>query len=278
MTDAYEKIDLPVAAVLADVERAGIRVDPKALDAMSLTMEKEVRRLEKEIWELAGVEFNVNSPTQLAEILFDKLNLQAPFRRGKGRVRSTAADVLEDLAEQHPMPAKVIEYREIAKFKSTYVDSLPKLIHRGYRAAAYEFFADEHGDGTTEFVRSEFAEHSDSDGTGAADSRGVCGGAGKCVDCGGLFADRVAGDGAFFERSGFAGSVSERRGHSRAHGAGSVWRGADGADRGTPAGGEGDQLRDYLWIVAVRAGAAVGDSAERGGAVYQLRISRGIAA
>ena len=130
LTVAYEKIDLPVAAVLAEVERAGIRVDPKALDAMSLTMEKEVRRLEKEIWELAGVEFNVNSPTQLAEILFDKLNLQGPFRRGRGRVRSTAADVLEDLAEQHAMPAKIIEYREVAKLKSTYVDTLPKLIHR----------------------------------------------------------------------------------------------------------------------------------------------------
>jgi DNA polymerase-1 len=130
LVTAYEKIDLPVAAVLAEVERAGVRVDPKALDAMSLTMEKEVRRLEKEIWELAGVEFNVNSPTQLAEILFDKLNLQAPFRRGRGRVRSTAADVLEDLAEQHAIPAKVIEYREVSKLKSTYVDSLPKLIHR----------------------------------------------------------------------------------------------------------------------------------------------------
>ena len=126
----YEKIDMPVAAVLADVERIGIRVDPQALDAMSQVMEKEVRRLEKEIWQLAGAEFNVNSPTQLAEILFDKLNLQPPFRRGKGRVRSTAADVLEDIAEQHPIPAKVIEYREVAKLKSTYVDALPKLIHR----------------------------------------------------------------------------------------------------------------------------------------------------
>jgi len=130
VVEAYEKIDLPVAAVIADVERAGIRVDPKALDAMSQTMEKEVRRLEKEIWELAGAEFNVNSPTQLAEILFDKLGLQAPFKRGKGRVRSTAAEVLEDLAEQHAIPAKVIEYREVAKLKSTYVDALPKLIHK----------------------------------------------------------------------------------------------------------------------------------------------------
>jgi DNA polymerase-1 len=130
LQSVYEKIDLPVAVVLANIERAGIRVDPKALDAMSLAMEKEVRRLEKEIWEMAGFEFNVNSPTQLAEVLFDKLNLQAPMRRGRGRVRSTAVDILEDLAAQHPLPAKIIEYREIAKLKSTYVDSLPKLINR----------------------------------------------------------------------------------------------------------------------------------------------------
>jgi DNA polymerase I len=129
LESVYEKIDLPLAPVLADIERAGIRVDPKELDKMSRSMEKEVRRLEKEIWKLAGSEFNVNSPTQLAEILFDKLNLQPNARRGKAKARSTAADILEELSAQHPLPAKVIEYREIAKLKSTYVDALPKLIH-----------------------------------------------------------------------------------------------------------------------------------------------------
>jgi DNA polymerase I len=129
LTEVYEKIDLPLAPVLAEMERAGVRVDPKALETMSNAMEKEVRRLEKEIWELAGLEFNVNSPTQLAEILFDKLNLQPPARRGKGKVRSTAADILEEMGGQHALPGKVIEYREIAKLKSTYVDALPKLIH-----------------------------------------------------------------------------------------------------------------------------------------------------
>ena len=129
LTEVYEMIDLPLAPVLAEMERIGIRVDPQALDVMSKSMEKEVRRLEKEIWKLAGSEFNVNSPTQLAEILFDKLNLQPPSRRGKGKVRSTAADILEEMADQHELPGKVIEYREIAKLKSTYVDALPKLIH-----------------------------------------------------------------------------------------------------------------------------------------------------
>ena len=129
LEDVYKRIDLPLAPVLADIERIGIRVDPKELGKMSQTMEKEVRRLEKEIWKLAGSEFNVNSPTQLAEILFDKLNLQPNARRGKAKARSTAADILEELSAQHPLPAKIIEYREIAKLKSTYVDALPKLIH-----------------------------------------------------------------------------------------------------------------------------------------------------
>ena len=129
LDSVYEKIDLPLAPVIADMERAGIRVDPEELGKMSKTMEKEIRRLEKEIWKLAGSEFNVNSPAQLAEILFDKLNLQPNARRGKAKARSTAADILEELSAQHPLPAKIIEYREIAKLKSTYVDALPKLIH-----------------------------------------------------------------------------------------------------------------------------------------------------
>ncbi len=125
----YEKIDLPLAPVLAGMERTGIRIEPTELEKMSEAMDGEVRRLEKEIWKLAGVEFNVNSPPQLAEILFDKLNLQANPRRGKAKARSTAADVLEELSAQHPLPAKVVEFREVSKLKSTYVDALPKLIH-----------------------------------------------------------------------------------------------------------------------------------------------------
>jgi len=127
----YEEIDLPLAPVLAEMERVGVRVEPKELDKMSQAMDKEVRRLEKEIWGMAGVEFNVNSPPQLAEILFDKLNLQPNARRGKAKARSTAADVLEELAAQHPLPAKVVEFREVSKLKSTYVDALPRLVHPG---------------------------------------------------------------------------------------------------------------------------------------------------
>ena len=126
--ELYEKIDRLLAPVLARMERAGVRVDPQALAAMSAEMEKEIGALEKEIHELAGFGFNVNSPQQLAEVLFDKMGLASP-RRGRSKARSTAADVLEELALVHELPRKVLDFRELAKLKSTYVDSLPKLIH-----------------------------------------------------------------------------------------------------------------------------------------------------
>ena len=91
-------------------------------------MEKEIAAHEAEIYELAGQPFNINSSQQLGEILFDKLGLPAPRRTGKTKGRSTAAEVLEELAAKHPLPKKIIEYREVAKLKSTYVDALPKLI------------------------------------------------------------------------------------------------------------------------------------------------------
>ncbi|MCU1343615.1 MAG: polA, partial [Candidatus Acidoferrum typicum] len=128
LANLYETIDLPLAPVLASMERHGVRLDRKALATMSATMESEMRALEKTIWDLAGSEFNINSPLQLAEILFDKLNLGAGGKR-RSKPRSTAAEVLEELALTHELPRKVLEYREISKLKSTYVDALPRLIH-----------------------------------------------------------------------------------------------------------------------------------------------------
>jgi DNA polymerase-1 len=129
LLELYEKVDLPLAPVLARMERAGVRVDPSALSDMSAAMDEELRGMERRIYEHAGGEFNINSPQQLAEILFDKLQLPLPRKYGRGKVRSTAADVLEDLAALHELPRAIIEYREIAKLKSTYVDALPRLIH-----------------------------------------------------------------------------------------------------------------------------------------------------
>jgi len=126
----YETIDLPLAPVLARMEAAGVRVDPNELDKISAKMQHEITALEKSIYKLAGFEFNPNSPLQLAEVLFDRLNLQPPRqRRGGAKARSTAADVLEELALIHELPKKVLDYRELTKLKSTYADVLPRLIH-----------------------------------------------------------------------------------------------------------------------------------------------------
>jgi DNA polymerase-1 len=128
LVDVYEKIDLPLAPVLARMEAAGIRVDRKELEIISAKAEEEIARLEKSIYELAGFEFKINSPQQLAEVLFDRLNLQPP-RRSRAKSRSTAAEVLDELALIHELPRKVLEYRELAKLKSTYADALPRLIN-----------------------------------------------------------------------------------------------------------------------------------------------------
>jgi len=128
LLEIYERIDLPLAPVLVRMERAGVRIAPDALAAMSRALEEEIAAREKEIHEMAGAPFNINSPPQLAEVLFDKLGLAAPRKSAKTGARSTAADVLEDLAGKHPLPAKVLEFREAAKLKSTYVDALPRLI------------------------------------------------------------------------------------------------------------------------------------------------------
>ncbi|MFZ0639713.1 MAG: DNA polymerase I [Candidatus Acidiferrales bacterium] len=124
---AYQKIDLPLAPVLSRIERAGVCIHPKTLKKISATLEEEIAGFEKRIYELAGFEFNINSPVQLAEVLYDKLNLALP-RRTRGKSRSTAAEILTELAPLHELPKLVIDYREMAKLKSTYADVLHEMI------------------------------------------------------------------------------------------------------------------------------------------------------
>jgi len=128
LAELYETIDLPLARVLARIEETGIRIDPAQLSVMSARMEEELARLTAEIYVLAGKTFNVNSPQQLGKVLFEDLKLPPPVKYGKGKVISTAAAVLEALAEQYPIAQKVLDFRQIAKLKGTYVDALPALI------------------------------------------------------------------------------------------------------------------------------------------------------
>ena len=125
----YRDLEMPLVPVLADVERAGIRVDGAALGAQSRHIEQELARLSAQIFELAGEEFNVNAPQQLGRILFDKLQLTPGRKTGKTRSASTAAEVLEELALSHDLPRLVLQWRALHKLKSTYIDALPLMVH-----------------------------------------------------------------------------------------------------------------------------------------------------
>ena len=129
LSKLYEEMDLPLVPVLARMERAGVKIDTAALAKMSTELEREIAVQAKQIYEVAGTEFNVGSPKQLGDVLFNRMNLPKPVKYGKGRTISTAVDVLEELAENYPIARMVLDYRQLTKLKSTYVDALPALIN-----------------------------------------------------------------------------------------------------------------------------------------------------
>jgi DNA polymerase I len=129
VTTVYETLERPLAPVLALMERAGVMVERATLSSLSLAFAKTIARLEDEIRALAGEDFNIGSPKQLGEILFDKMSLPGG-RRTKTGAWSTDAVALEELAaEGHDLPRKVLDWRVLAKLKSTYTDALPAYIH-----------------------------------------------------------------------------------------------------------------------------------------------------
>jgi len=123
----YREVELPLSPVLAAMEAWGIRLDSDYLRALGGEVNAGAQALETEIHALAGGEFNIASPKQLAEVLFTKLNLPIVKKTKTGA--STDADVLEELAALHPMPAKILEYRTLTKLKGTYIDALPALVN-----------------------------------------------------------------------------------------------------------------------------------------------------
>ena len=123
----YRQIDLPLVSVLRRMERSGVRVDLAVLDEMSSRLQRDMTELAENIFERSGHRFNINSPKQLGDVLFNKMGLPKPLKYGKGKVISTAQDVLEDLAALHEVPRLVLEFRQLAKLKSNYIDVLPLL-------------------------------------------------------------------------------------------------------------------------------------------------------
>jgi len=129
-SDLMEKIEVPLITVLGDMEMEGIKVDKNALKHLSNIFNLELKNLEKEIYSIAGEEFNINSSQQLGVILFEKLNLKVIKKTKKKTGYSTDVEVLTKLAKDHELPEKLLRYRTLRKLKSTYVDALQKLINK----------------------------------------------------------------------------------------------------------------------------------------------------
>ncbi|MEL6913834.1 MAG: DNA polymerase I [Pseudomonadota bacterium] len=128
VTTVYETLERPLVPVLAEMEQTGVKVDRDTLSRMSNAFSQKMAALEDEIHELAGEKFNVGSPAQLGEILFDKMSLPGG-KKGKTGKYSTGADILEDLATEHDLPGRVLDWRQLSKLKSTYTDALQEHIH-----------------------------------------------------------------------------------------------------------------------------------------------------
>jgi DNA polymerase-1 len=124
----YFDLELPVTGVLADVEWNGVKIDTNTLTRLSQEMGKNLDRTVAEIYEIAGGEFNINSPKQIGEVLFQKLKLPMVKKTRKTKDFSTSVEVLEELAKEYDLPQKILDYRQFSKLKSTYVDALPLMI------------------------------------------------------------------------------------------------------------------------------------------------------
>ena len=129
VTQVYETLERPMVAVLADMERTGIKVDRDTLSRMSNAFSQSMAGLEDEIYKTAGRKFNVGSPKQLGEILFDEMGLDGG-KKGKTGAYATGADVLEDLATEYELPRLILDWRQLSKLKSTYTDALQDHINR----------------------------------------------------------------------------------------------------------------------------------------------------
>ena len=125
----YREFDFPLITVLADMETWGVKIDPARLKDLSVEIQESLDRLTGKIFEISGEEFNLNSPAQLATVLFEKMGLPTSRRTKKTKGYSTSVTILQDLAQNFPIAQHALEYRQLAKLKSTYADALPLLIY-----------------------------------------------------------------------------------------------------------------------------------------------------
>ncbi|NSW45124.1 MAG: DNA polymerase I [Bacteroidales bacterium] len=129
LLDLFEKIEMPLVEVLAEMELAGIRLNEKALIEQSKNILNDLQNLEQDIYQLAGTNFNINSPRQLGDVLFEKLSIDANAKKTKTKQYATGEEELLKYVDKHPIIQKILDYRTLQKLLSTYIESLPQLVH-----------------------------------------------------------------------------------------------------------------------------------------------------
>ena len=250
----YETIERPLIPVLLGMETAGIKVDAPRLRTLSAEFEKRMGELEREIHKIAGREFNVGSPKQLGEMLFDEQKLPGG-KRNKTGSWATDVSILEDLADQgHALPVKILEQRQIAKLKGTYTDALVREIDAKTGRVHTSYHMTGAATGPALLDRSQPAEHPGAHRGGPQDPRRLHRRAGPQAALGRLFADRAAAAGARRRHRLAEGGFRARRRHPRHHRQRGVRRAGQGhGPAGAPAR-QGHQLRHHLRHLGLRPG------------------------
>ncbi len=197
----FTDVELPLAAVLADMEETGIAIDLAALRTMGREFADQLERLETECYTLAGREFNLNSPNQLREVLFNELKLPTKGLKKTKSGFSTDVDVLTKLAASHELPRKLLEYRTIAKLKSTYTDALHAAVNPNSGRLHTSFHQALTATGRLEFQRSQSAKHpAHGPPEGRRIRRAFVAEPGCVLPLGGLFPNRAAHSGPSVRR------------------------------------------------------------------------------
>ena len=259
----YEKIEMPSVAVLGRIERNGVLIDAAVLARQSQELAERMMALEREAYELAGQPFNLGSPKQIGEILFGKLGLPVKKKTASG-APSTDEEVLDELAADYPLPAKLLEHRGLAKLKGTYTDKLPLDGQPVHRPRAHQLRAGGGGDRPAGQQRPEPAEHPDPHARRPACARGLHRAAGALDPARRLLADRAAHHGPHQRGPGPAEGLRRRHGRAPRHRQRGVrHRAVGGHQRAAPLR-EDDQLRPHLRHGRVRPGAKPGHRAQRG--------------
>jgi len=129
LEELFDAVENPLIRVLTEMEFEGVRIDTESLAELSILLEKESQEIEKKVYELAGVRFNLASPKQLGDVLFEKLKLDPKAKKTKTGQYATGEEILSKMANEHPIAEAILDYRQMVKLKSTYVDALPTMIN-----------------------------------------------------------------------------------------------------------------------------------------------------